>query len=150
MNERKCYRVLVNKTPKNSSSDYAYNYEEDVYASSEKDAMASIAEYYKTDGGKVIPVNAQEIAKNEFRGNHKVKISQKYYRVLVHRIPPYSFVNGSYHYEEDVRSRSAGHAMDNVAMYHRKGYGRNIPVKAWEITKEEFRGSHGTGDHEPD
>ena len=30
------------------------------------------------------------------------KKTRKYYRVKIHRIPPYSSINGSYYYEEDV------------------------------------------------
>ena len=68
---------------------------------------------------------------------------RKYYRVKVHRYPPYSAINGSYYYEEDVYAYSKEGALKSVERYHRKGYGRNIPIEAREITKEEFRGNHG-------
>lgn len=67
---------------------------------------------------------------------------RKYYRVKVHRIPPYSAVNGSYDYEEDVFAYSKEGAIKSVERYHSKGYGSNIPIEVIEITKEEFKGNH--------
>lgn len=67
---------------------------------------------------------------------------RKYYRVTVHRIPPYSAVNGSYYYEEDVFAYSEEGARKSIEKYHSKGYGSNIPTEVTEITKEEFRGNH--------
>lgn len=71
-----------------------------------------------------------------------MKKQRKYYRVKVHRVPPYSYFNGSYYYEEDVYAFSKDGALNSVAKYHRKEYGENFPVEAIEITKEEFRGAH--------
>ncbi len=70
--------------------------------------------------------------------------TRKYYRVTVHRIPPYSAVNGSYYYEEDVYASSLEGARKSVERYHAKGYGSNIPGDVKEITKDEFRGLHET------
>lgn len=67
---------------------------------------------------------------------------RKYYRVKVHRIPPYSVVNGSYYYEEDVYAYSKEGAERSVDRYHKNGYGSCIPVEVKEISKEEFRGNH--------
>ena len=70
------------------------------------------------------------------------KKTRKYYRVTVHRTPPYSSVNGSYDYEEDVYAYSEEGAIKSVEKYHSKGYGSNVPVEVIEITKEEFKGHH--------
>ena len=67
---------------------------------------------------------------------------RKYYRVKVHRIPPYSMINSDYYFKEDVCAYSENGAFESVINYHSKGYGSNIPVEAKEIPKEEFKGSH--------
>lgn len=69
---------------------------------------------------------------------------RKYYRVTVHRYPPYSSINGSYYFEEDVRANTPDGARKSVERYHKKGYGDDIPGDVREITKEEFRGLHET------
>lgn len=69
---------------------------------------------------------------------------RKYYRVLVRRIPPYAFVNGTYDYWEDVYAYSEEGAINCIARRYRKVYGHNIPLKAYEISKEEFKGHHKT------
>lgn len=72
------------------------------------------------------------------------KKTRKYYRIVVHRYPPYSFVNGSYYMEEDVYAYSEDGALNSFERYHSKGYGNNYAESIREITKEEFRGQHIT------
>ncbi len=67
---------------------------------------------------------------------------RKYYRAIVHRIPPYSHINGSYDYEEDVYAFSEDGAIKSIEKYHSKGYGSHYIKEIKEITKEEFRGHH--------
>lgn len=66
--------------------------------------------------------------------------TRKYYRVNVHRIPPYSSINGSYYYEEDVWAYSEKGARNKICKEHKNGYGSHIPCEVVEISKEEFRG----------
>lgn len=68
------------------------------------------------------------------------KENKKYYRVKVHRIPPYSSINGSYYYEEDVWAYSKEGAMNKIIRQHKCGYGSHMPCDVTEISKEEFRG----------
>lgn len=75
------------------------------------------------------------------RGEEK---KRKYYRVKVHRIPPYSFVNSDYYYEEDVWAYSSEGALNKIAREHRGSYGKHIPIEVTEITKEDFRGDKET------
>ena len=65
-----------------------------------------------------------------------------YYRIKVHRFPPYSSINGSYYYEEDVYAYSKEGAYNTFCKRNERRYGRNIPEEIIEITKEEFRGNH--------
>ena len=67
---------------------------------------------------------------------------RKYYRAIVHRIPPYAGVNGSYDYEEDVYAFSKDGAIKSIDKYHSSGFGSYIVKEVKEITKEEFRGHH--------
>ena len=67
---------------------------------------------------------------------------RKYYRAIIHRIPPYASVNSSYDYEEDVYAFSEDGAIKSIEKYHSKGYGSHIIREIREITKEEFRGQH--------
>ena len=68
------------------------------------------------------------------------KKTRKYYRVKVHRIPPYSSINGSYYYEEDVWAYSEDGARNKIEREHKNGYGSHIPCEVIEISKEEFHG----------
>lgn len=68
------------------------------------------------------------------------KKTRKYYRVKIHRIPPYSSINGSYYYEEDVWAYSEDGARNKIEREHKNGYGSHIPCEVVEISKEEFRG----------
>ncbi|MCT7397732.1 hypothetical protein N5B56_01355 [Eubacterium sp. LFL-14] len=65
---------------------------------------------------------------------------RKYYRVKIERIPPYSAVNGSYCYEEDIWAYSEKGAVNKVNKEHKNSYGRNYVLDVNEITKEDFRG----------
>ena len=67
---------------------------------------------------------------------------RKYYRAIVHRVPPYAAVNGSYDYEEDVYAFSKDGAIKSIEKYHSKGYGFDYVKEIEEITKEKFRGHH--------
>lgn len=69
---------------------------------------------------------------------------RKYYRVTVHRIPPYSTINGSYYYEEDVWAYSEDGAKNKIFKQQKNGYGQHIPCEVREISKEEFRGDKVT------
>lgn len=68
------------------------------------------------------------------------KKTRKYYRVKIHRIPPYSFVNKSYYYEEDVWAYSERGARNKIYKEYKDSYGNHIPCKIIEISKKEFRG----------
>lgn len=68
------------------------------------------------------------------------KKTRKYYRVTVHRIPPYAGINKSYDYEQDVWAYSEEGAKRKIEKEHKGGFGRHIPKEVKEITKEEFRG----------
>ena len=68
------------------------------------------------------------------------KKTRKYYRVNVHRIPPYSPSNESYYYEEDVWAYSKEGAINKVNRQHKKCYGSHIPCEVVEISKDDFRG----------
>ena len=46
------------------------------------------------------------------------KKTRKYYRVKIHRIPPYSSINGSYYYEEDVWAYSEDGARNKIEREH--------------------------------
>ena len=69
------------------------------------------------------------------------KKTRKYYRVKIHRIPPYSAINGSYYYEEDVWAYSEEGARNKIFKQHKGGYGRHVPCEVTEISKEDFRGA---------
>lgn len=69
------------------------------------------------------------------------KKTRKYYRVKVHRIPPYSLINGSYYYEEDVWAYSEDGARNKITKQHKNRYGSHIPCEVTEISKEDFRGA---------
>jgi hypothetical protein len=71
-----------------------------------------------------------------------VERKRKYYRAIVHRVPPYAAVNGSYDYEEDVYAFSKDGAIKSIEKYHSKGYGSDYVKEIREITKEEFKGNH--------
>lgn len=45
------------------------------------------------------------------------KKTRKYYRIKVHRIPPYSHINESYHYEEDVWAYSEEGAKNRLLIF---------------------------------
>lgn len=72
------------------------------------------------------------------------KRTKKYYRVKVHRIPPYSFVNGSYYLEEDVWAYSEEGAIRKIYRQYKDCYGSHIPREVTEISKEDFRGDKVT------
>lgn len=72
---------------------------------------------------------------------------RKYYRATIHRIPPYSFVNSSYDYEEDVYALSEDGAIKSIEKYYSKAYGSHYVKEIKEITKEEFKGHHNRGHH---
>ena len=65
---------------------------------------------------------------------------RKYYRVNVLRTPPYSLINGTYQYEEDVWAYSEEGAKNKITRQHKNCCGRHIPRKVIEISKEDFRG----------
>lgn len=65
---------------------------------------------------------------------------RKYYRVNVLRIPPYSLINGTYQYEEDVWAYSEEGAKNKITRQHKNCCGRHIPREVIEISKEDFRG----------
>lgn len=69
---------------------------------------------------------------------------RKYYRVTVHRYPPYSATNGSYYYEEDVWAYSEEGARNKIERQNKDCYGNDIPESVIEISKEEFRGDKVT------
>lgn len=69
-----------------------------------------------------------------------MKKERKYFRVKVHRIPPYSSINGSYFYEEDVWAYSEEGAKCKIDRENKKCYGSHIPREVTEISKDEFRG----------
>lgn len=69
-----------------------------------------------------------------------MKKERKYFRVKVLRIPPYSSINGSYFYEEDVWAYSEEGAKRKIDREYEKCYGSHIPSEVTEITKDEFRG----------
>ena len=66
--------------------------------------------------------------------------TRKYYRVSVHRIPPYSAVNGSYYFKEDVYAYSEEGAKNKINKQYKNSYGKHIPCEVKEISKEDFRG----------
>ena len=66
--------------------------------------------------------------------------TRKYYRVKVHRYPPFSSINGSYYYYEDVWAYSYEGAENKIRKESAKTYGNNIPCDIKEISKEEFKG----------
>ena len=72
------------------------------------------------------------------------KRTRKYYRVKVERIPPYSLVNSSYYYEEDVWAYSEEGARNKIYRHHKDGYGSDTPCDVVEVSKEEFRGDKVT------
>lgn len=69
-----------------------------------------------------------------------MKKERKYFRVKVLRIPPYSSINGSYSYEEDVWAYSAEGAKCKIDREHKKCCGSHILREVTEISKDEFRG----------
>lgn len=69
---------------------------------------------------------------------------RKYFRAKMLRIPPYSFVNKSYYYEEDVWAFSKEGADNKLYKQYKDSYGSIIPQEIVEITKEEFRGDKVT------
>ena len=73
-----------------------------------------------------------------------MKRKRKYYRVTVHRIPPYSATNGNYYYEEDVWAYSEEGARNKIERQNKDCYGSSIPENVVEISKEEFRGDKVT------
>lgn len=68
------------------------------------------------------------------------KKTRKYYRVNIHRVPPYSAINGSYYFEEDVWAYSKEGAINKIDKQYKDCYGSHIPCEITEITKEDFRG----------
>ncbi len=69
---------------------------------------------------------------------------RKYFRAKMLRIPPYSFVNKSYYYEEDVWAFSKEGADNKLYKQYKDSYGSNIPQEIVEITKDNFRGDKVT------
>lgn len=69
---------------------------------------------------------------------------RKYFRAKILRIPPYSFVNKSYYYEEDVWAYSKDGANNKLYKQYKDSYGSNIPQEIVEITKDDFRGDKVT------
>ena len=67
---------------------------------------------------------------------------RKYYRAIMHRVPPYAGINACYDYEEDVYAFSKEGAIKSIEKFHSKGYGSDYVKEIREITKEDFRGSH--------
>ena len=65
---------------------------------------------------------------------------RKYYRVKIHRIPPYYPINQGSFFEEDVWAYSREGAVDKIYRQYKNCYGRHIPRKIVEISKDEFRG----------
>ena len=58
------------------------------------------------------------------------KKTRKYYRVKIYRIPPYSSINGSYYYEEDVWAYSEDGARNKIEREHKTDLKRVIlPLK---------------------
>lgn len=72
------------------------------------------------------------------------KKTRKYFRVRVHRIPPYSAINGSYFYEEGVWAFSEVGAKNKIIKEHKDCFGSHIPCEVTEISKEDFRGDKAT------
>lgn len=68
------------------------------------------------------------------------KKTRKYYRVKVQRIPPYSSINSSYYYEEDVWAYSKDGAINKINRENKNTFGSHIPREVTEISKEDFRG----------
>lgn len=67
-------------------------------------------------------------------------MKRKYFRVKVLRIPPFSSINGSYSYEEDVWAYSEEGAKRKIGRENKNCYGSHIPSEVTEISKDEFRG----------
>lgn len=67
-------------------------------------------------------------------------MKRKYYRMVIHRFPPYSFINNSYRYEEDTYAYSEEGALKTYRNKHKRSYGRNRIESIREIPKEEYRG----------
>ena len=71
-----------------------------------------------------------------------MKKERKYYRVKVHRYPPFYSINNDYMMEEDMYAYSTDGVYRYFDKYNRKVYGDNVPEEVKEISKEEFRGHH--------
>lgn len=69
---------------------------------------------------------------------------RKYFRAKILRIPPHSFVNKSYYYEEDVWAFSKEGADNKLYKQHKDSYGSHVPQEIVEIAKEDFRGDKVT------
>lgn len=78
----------------------------------------------------------------------KEKRKRTYYRLLVKRTPPHSWVNSSYYQEHDLYAFTESGARDTFYRYHKGGYGSYTVVNIREISKDEFRGQHRTADPE--
>lgn len=76
--------------------------------------------------------------------SNKQTKKRKYFRAKMLRIPPHSFVNKSYYYEEDVWAFSKEGADNKLYKQHKDSYGSHVPQEIVEIAKEDFRGDKVT------
>ena len=68
------------------------------------------------------------------------KKTRKYFRVKVHRIPPYYPINTDYYFEEDVWAYSREGAINKINKHYKGCYGEHLPVEVLEVSKADFRG----------
>ncbi len=65
---------------------------------------------------------------------------RKYFRVKVHRIPPYYPINTDYYFEEDVWAFSEEGVENKIKKKYKKCFGSHIIEKITEVSKADFRG----------
>lgn len=68
------------------------------------------------------------------------KRTRKYFRVKIHRIPPYYPINKNYFFEEDVWAYSEKGAAKKIKKEYKCFWGLYSVRKITEISKADFRG----------
>lgn len=61
-----------------------------------------------------------------------------YYKIKVHRYPPYYPINKDYYKTEYVWGYTQDGAENSFYRYHKDSYGDNVAEEFEEITKEEY------------
>ena len=66
--------------------------------------------------------------------------TRKYFRVKIHRIPPWCPINKDWYFHQDVWAYSKDGAFKKIHRLYKDVAGKHIPSEATEVSKEEFLG----------